>query len=95
MLMSGLACPNPTVSLSARDVTGPKDMKLSEVVEKDDGNIYLGSVEPNYVGIEVLLRIVLSHMYMYIADATLLREKKLTIHKKQMLSFFNLQIAVW
>jgi hypothetical protein len=32
---------------------------------------------------------------MYIADATLLREKKLTIHKKQMLSFFNLQIAVW
>jgi hypothetical protein len=26
-------------------------MKLSVVVEKDDGNIYLGSVESNYGGI--------------------------------------------
>ncbi|KAK3130906.1 hypothetical protein QOZ80_6BG0499510 [Eleusine coracana subsp. coracana] len=34
-----------------QEITGPKNMRLSEVVEKEDGRIYLGSVESSYVGV--------------------------------------------
>ncbi|GJN34117.1 hypothetical protein PR202_gb22758 [Eleusine coracana subsp. coracana] len=34
-----------------QEITGPKAMRLSEVVEKEDGRIYLGSVESSYVGV--------------------------------------------